>query len=80
MWLALIKLRHDRFHMALPVPMLVVWMLVLFAALLAWMVPWRAWRRRVIAPGLVWHCMRHCAGTQIQVISRDGTEVEVHLI
>lgn len=80
MWLALIKLRHEHFRLALPVPMIVVWMLLFATAMLAWLVPLRAWRRRVIAPGLVWQCMRHCAGTQIQVTSRDGTEVVFHLI
>ena len=80
MWLALIKLRHQRFRMTLPAPMIVVWMFVLAAALLSWLVPGRTWRRRAMAPALVWNCMRHCAGTQVQVTSRDGTEVVVHLV
>jgi hypothetical protein len=80
MWLALIRLRHERFRLALPLPMIVVWLFLLAAATLCLVVPGRAWRRRAIAPGLVWDCMRHCAGTNIQITSRDGTEVVLHLV
>jgi hypothetical protein len=80
MWFAMIRLRHDWFRLALPVPMIVVWLLLLCAAMLFLLLPGRGWRLRARGPGLVWDCMFHCSGTHIGVRSRDGTEVMLDLV
>ena len=80
MWLLLISIRHQGHRVVLPLPMVLLWPLVMFGALLLMVLPstLRLDQRRAIASSLL--LPFRIGGALVNVTSRDGTHVAVRFI
>jgi hypothetical protein len=81
MWLMIVTLEGARRHFTLPIPLVILWPILLPAMLLAALVA------LVRAPRLAWpfvrfggSCVFHLSGMEARVRNRDGEGVRVRFI